>query len=76
MFQKKCNTCQLYIPQNRTCQIMIPAMAGKVDPTDHCSFHNDNLLICEICGGGLLEPIIEVVDDIPHVYCANCAMNR
>ena len=72
MFQKRCQTCQLYIPQARTCQIMIPAMRGKIAPDDYCSKHNDHLLTCEICGAGLLEPFIEVVDETTHVYCGNC----
>lgn len=73
MFQKKCATCQIYVPQARTCQIMIPAMQGKVSPEDYCSKHNDHMGFCEVCGAGLLEPLIEVKDDNSvHVYCGNC----
>jgi hypothetical protein len=72
MFQKKCQTCQLYVPQARTCQIMIPQMQGKIGPEDYCSQHNDHLLTCEVCGAGLLEPLIELIDGTVHVYCGNC----
>lgn len=71
MFQKKCSTCQLYIPQSKTCQIMIPAMQGKIEPDDYCSQHNDHILACEICGAGLLEPFIYVDNDGKiHIACA------
>ena len=74
MFQKKCQTCQLYAPQARTCQIMIPQMHGKIGPEDHCSHHNDHLQFCEVCGAGLLDPLIEVVNGTVHIYCGNCFM--
>lgn len=73
MFQKKCATCNIYVPQARTCQIMIPAMQGKIGPEDYCSQHNDHILFCEVCGAGLIEPLIEVKPDkTVHVYCGNC----
>lgn len=72
MFQKKCQTCQLYVPQTHACQIMVPQMQGRIGPEDYCSKHKDHLLICEVCGAGLLAPIIEVVNDTVHVYCDNC----
>ena len=72
MWQKTCKTCDLYIPQQKTCQIMGQMMMGKMEPTDHCSKHNDHIAVCEICGGGLLEPIIEMVGTEVHIYCANC----
>ena len=72
MFQKKCQTCQFYIPQTSTCQIMITQMQGKIKPEDYCSQHNDHILACEVCGGGILEPFIEVVDGKVHIYCGNC----
>ena len=72
MFQKKCATCNIYAPQARTCQIMIPQMQGKISPEDYCSQHNDNMLFCEVCGAGLLEPLIEVINGTVHVYCGNC----
>ena len=74
MFQKKCETCAIYLPQNLTCQIMTPAMQGKIKPTDYCSHHKDKseLLTCDVCGRGLLNPIIETKDDGVHVYCDIC----
>ena len=73
MFQKKCQTCQLYVSQNKACQIMIPQMQGKIEPDDYCSQHNDHVQVCEICGGGLLESFIEVdADGKVHIYCARC----
>lgn len=72
MFQKKCDTCNLYVRQSLTCQIMVPQMAGRVQPTDYCSKHNDHLPICERCGAGLLDPIIEVFDGKVHILCAQC----
>lgn len=72
MFQKKCATCQLYLPQHRTCQIMMPLMQGKIGPEDHCSQHNDHLAVCENCGAVLLESFVEVKEDGAHVYCERC----
>lgn len=73
MFQKKCQTCHLYLPQQLGCQIMIPQMQGKINPDDYCSQHNDHILTCENCGGGLLESFIEIdADGKPHIYCAHC----
>ena len=70
MFQKKCQTCHLYVPQNKACQIMIPQMQGKIEPDDYCSQHNDHILTCEICGGGLLEPFIYIdKDGKTHIAC-------
>ena len=76
MFQKKCATCNIYVPQSRSCQIMIPAMQGKIGPDDHCSKHNDEMIFCEVCGAGLLEPFIEVIDGTVHIYCSNCLSNH
>ena len=75
MFQKKCQTCKLYIPASQTCQIMIAPMQGKIKPTDYCAHHTETLYQCEICGGGLLEPIFATIDGVVHVYCAQC-LNR
>lgn len=72
MFQKKCETCNLYVPRNFTCQLMIPQMQGKVKPTDYCSQHNDHLLTCERCGAGVLEPFIEYIDGKTHILCGQC----
>lgn len=72
MFQKKCGTCRLYIPQRKTCQLMIAQMEHKIEPTDYCSKHNDHLPICESCGAGLLESYVEVIDGNAHIFCAQC----
>ena len=72
MLQKQCQSCKIYIPQARTCRIMVPAMQGRIGPEDYCSKHKEHLLTCEICGADLLAPIIEVVDGAVHVYCDNC----
>ena len=64
MWQKICNTCNLYISQQKTCQIMSPIMRGKMEPTDHCSKHNDHIAVCEACGQGTLEPFIDIDDGV------------
>ena len=76
MFQKKCETCQIYVPKTQSCQIMGPQMQGKIKPTDYCSHHNDHLVFCEVCGAGLLSPYIEVIDGEVHVYCDRCLMSH
>lgn len=68
---EKCNTCKLYIPQQKTCQIM-PNLAGRINPDDFCSQHKNHLEVCELCGVGLLIPIIRVQDNVVHTYCENC----
>ena len=72
----KCETCALYVPQARTCQIMIPQKQGKISPTDYCSLYVNKIDQCEICGAGLLESIIEVIGDETHFYCQNCLIQR
>lgn len=72
----KCGTCALYVPKTKTCQIMIPQKQGKISPTDYCSLHVDRINQCEICGAGLLIPIIETVGDETHIYCQNCLIQR
>lgn len=68
----KCGTCALYVPQAKSCQIMIPQKQGKITPSDYCSQYVDKIDQCEICGAGLLVPIIELVNDEVHIYCQNC----
>ena len=72
----KCGTCALYVPQTKSCQIMIPQKQGKLSPADYCSQYVDKINQCEICGGGLLVPIIEVVGEDIHFYCQNCIIKR
>ena len=72
MWQKKCNTCNLYLPQQKTCQIMGQLMAGKVEPDGFCKWHNDHVARCEYCGAGTLEPVLTFIGDEVHVYCFNC----
>lgn len=55
---------------------MIPAMQGKINPEDYCSKCMPKISICENCGNGVLIPIIEVKDDITHIYCQNCINTR
>lgn len=66
--------CQLYIPQVKTCQIMIPQMQGRIKPEDYCSKHTQNLAICERCQGATLIPFIryDKENNEVHVYCGNC----
>ena len=73
----RCNKCKLYIPAQRTCQIMIPQMQGKISPEDYCSQFQAEVNVCEICGGGILQPFIEIEgEDKVHTYCQNCLMMR
>lgn len=69
--RKYCNTCKLYIPQQKTCQLM-PNLAGIITEKDYCSQHKDYIEQCELCGVGLLKPIIRYQDNIVHTYCINC----
>ena len=75
-FNKNCGSCRLYIPAQKTCQIAVPQLAGKFEPDDFCSKHINYLPQCEICGAGLLEPLIEVKDGKAHIYCANCIVRE
>ena len=65
----RCRNCALYLPQSNTCQIMIPALQQKIKPNDFCSHFKEQLYTCEICGAGLLDPIIEVKDGVVHIFC-------
>lgn len=71
-FNKNCGSCGLYIPQQKTCQIAVPQLAGKFESDDFCSKHISHLPQCEICGVGLLEPLIEINDGKAHIYCPQC----
>lgn len=68
---KCCNTCKIYIPQVKTCQLM-PSLQGQIKPDDYCSQHKDEIEQCELCHKGILKPYLRVVDDIVHVYCEEC----
>ena len=72
----KCANCKLYLPQNKTCQIMIPQMQGKIEPNDFCSQHHPEIALCETCGAGVLIPFIEVIDEDAHIYCPNCLAQK
>lgn len=72
----RCAKCKLYLAENKTCQIMIPAMRGKINPEDYCSKCVTEISVCEKCGGGVLVPIVEVKDDTVHIYCQNCINTR
>ena len=68
-----CETCALYIPWARSCQIMSPLLQGKIKVNDYCTQYRSFLHRCERCGNGTLAPIIEAIDGITHIYCENCA---
>jgi hypothetical protein len=72
----KCQTCKAYFPATKTCQLMIPQLAGTVEPTDYCSKYINELHQCEICHNGLLIPIVETQNDEVHIYCSNCLAQR
>lgn len=55
---------------------MIPQMQGKISLNDYCSQIQTEIKYCEICGGGLLVPIIEIIRDEVHIYCQNCLLQR
>ena len=50
----------------------MPNLAGRINPDDFCSQHRNHLEVCELCGVGLLIPIIRVQDNVVHTYCENC----
>lgn len=69
----KCATCKLYIPQQKTCQLMIAPMQGQIEPTDYCTKYVDKIEYCELCGNGILAPLIEAsANGEVHTYCASC----
>ena len=68
----KCHSCKLYLPQQKTCQLMIPQMQGRIGPDDYCSKHMSDIAICEHCGGAILTPYVRIVNNTVHTYCANC----
>lgn len=74
-FQKNCGSCRLYIPAQKTCQIAVPQMAGQYEPDDFCSKHKNVLCTCEVCGAGLLDPLIEYINGTVHIYCPQCIQN-
>ena len=51
-------------------------MQGKINPEDYCSKCMPEIAICEKCGGGVLVPIVEVKDNVTHIYCQNCINAR
>lgn len=56
---------------------MISQKQGKIEPNDFCSQHMSKIAICEVCGGGVLNPFIEVNNENEvHVYCPNCMIQR
>ena len=68
----KCHSCKLYIPQQKTCQLMIQQMQGRIEPDDYCSQHIQDIPICEGCGAAILVPYIQVRGNEAHIYCVNC----
>lgn len=76
MFLRKCETCKLYIPNEKTCQIMAPIMKNKILPQDFCSKYTNTIYQCEVCGVGILWPVILTIDGINHTYCENCIMTK
>lgn len=73
----KCNNCKLYLADRKTCQLMIPQMKGKIEPTDYCSKHMPEIQVCMYCGQPLLTPLVEVIkEDETRIYCQTCYMTR
>lgn len=66
-----CGKCALYLPAQKTCQIM-PAFQGKMEPTDFCSKFKNFLYICDVCHQGTLNPTFEVLEDKIITLCENC----
>lgn len=74
-FKQQCQTCTLHKVATNSCYLM-PSMQGQITPTDFCSKHKSDLLTCEICGSGLLDPLIEIIEEKVHIYCDNCYKQR
>ena len=69
---KTCGTCQLYVREQLTCQLM-PGLQGCIKPEDYCSQHKDEILLCELCGSGLLDVFVRVDEGgQAHTYCGQC----
>ena len=70
---QKCATCLLYIPKQKTCQLM-PNIPGKIKPTDFCSQHKNFVYTCARCGRGTLDPVFEIDEQTQNiiVFSSNC----
>lgn len=74
---KTCDQCAIYIPEAKTCQFM-PSLQGKINPNDYCSQHRPkgDIVTCEYCGQGVLEPIIEYEETQLHIMCPDCYLRK
>jgi hypothetical protein len=70
---RSCANCKIYNTATKTCQIMVPYLAGKIEPTDYCTQHISTCYNCANCGMGILSPIFVQVSPENYVpYCENC----
>ena len=75
--RETCANCKIYLPQQKICQLM-PNLQGKIEPTDFCSQFAAALYQCENCKAYLLstDVYIEIIDEVAHTLCKNCATRR
>ena len=70
---RSCDNCKIYNRDTKTCQIMIPYLAGKIKPTDYCTQHISTCYNCASCGMGILSPIfVQFSETDIRPYCENC----
>lgn len=65
-----CNSCGLRTPNN-----FCALTNMSIDPNnDYCSKYKSTLFFCDVCGAGILDPIVEIKEDkTVRVFCAQCA---
>lgn len=56
----------------------MPSLQGKIKPDDYCSQHKPkkDIIVCEYCGQGVLEPIVEYEGEQLHIMCPDCYRRR
>lgn len=65
----KCRTCCLRDATTSVCAISNTVVDAD---KDFCSKHKTELAYCEICGSGLLMPILVPEGEKYHMLCPNC----
>ena len=66
----KCRTCCLRDTTTSVCAISNTVVDAD---KDFCSKHKTELIYCEICGSGLLSPILVPEGEKYHMLCPNCS---
>lgn len=70
MTNKTCATCALRVNEDQNCGLTGMPVADE----DFCSKYQKELILCEICGGIIINTSIIVPDDDKfHLVCGKCA---